>query len=291
MSVIREFDPWKNPLCTCPPKYSLSPYTGCGHSCIYCYASSYIRNFYKVRPKKNLLTRIKKDLRKIDRNKVISIANSSDPYTPPETELKLTREVLKILVPAGCKILLVTKSDLVLRDLDIIKRGKVSVSITITTLDKRLAKILEPGAPPPDRRIKAIRVLSKEGIGVSVRVDPIIPLINDDFKEIEKLVEEVSKAGAKHLITSTYKAKPDSLARIIKAFPDYAQKFKELYLNEGERISGYWYLKNEKRLSTIKEMRNIALAHGLTFASCREGFGYLNTAVCDGSHLINYYLR
>jgi len=291
MSVIREFDPWKSPLCTCPPKYSLSPYTGCGHACIYCYASSYIRNFYKVRPKKNLLVRIKRDLRKIDKNKVISIANSSDPYTPPEAELKLTRDVLKILISAGCKILLVTKSDLVLRDLGIIKRGEVSVSITVTTLNERLAKVLEPGAPSPERRIKAIRILSREGVGVSVRVDPIIPLINDDFRELEKLIAELSKAGAKHLVTSTYKAKPDSLARIVRAFPDHAQKFRELYLNEGERISGYWYLKKPRRLDLIKEIRSIAFSYGLTFASCREGFGYLNTAVCDGSHLISHGLR
>jgi len=93
MDVIRSFDPWKSKICTCPEKYSLNPYTGCGHGCIYCYAT-YIRNFYKPRRKKDLLKRIRKDLEKIPRGSIISISNSSDPYAPMDKKYEDTRKCL-----------------------------------------------------------------------------------------------------------------------------------------------------------------------------------------------------
>ncbi|HDI74594.1 MAG: radical SAM protein [Thermoprotei archaeon] len=287
MSVIREFDPWRSPLCTCPPKYSLSPYTGCGHHCLYCYASSYIKDFYRVRVKKNILSRLKRDLRKIDKRKVISMSNSSDPYTPPEEHLGVTRKVLKTLISAGCKVLIVTKSDLVLRDLDIIRRGKVSVSITVTTLDEKLAKIIEPRAPAPSRRIKALAELTRNSIPVSARIDPIIPYINDYEESIKRLVSRLSEAGVLHVVTSTYKARPDSLKRLESSFLNLKSKLKTLYRIRGEKLCGYWYLNRRLREDIIKTVRDVVLAYGMTFASCREGLSYLNTAICDGSHLID----
>ena len=167
--LIAKFDPWNNPLCTCPPKYSLSPYTGCGHHCLYCYITSYIRDGFKPRAKKDALNRLIRDIRKIDRDLPVSMSNSSDPYPPIESRLGLTASILKILVEAGIKVQIITKSSLLLRDLDMIRRGNVSVSITITTLSNQLAKVLEPAAPPPNERLKTINILTRAGIPCSAR--------------------------------------------------------------------------------------------------------------------------
>ena len=97
MYYIKEFDPWSSSLCTCPSKYSLNPYTGCNHSCIYCYITSYIPNAFHVRIKKDLLKKLNKDIKNIDKNRIISLSNSSDPYPTVEKELMVTRKILGIL--------------------------------------------------------------------------------------------------------------------------------------------------------------------------------------------------
>jgi DNA repair photolyase len=94
--IIKPFDPWGSPYCTCPKKFSFDPYTGCVHRCIYCYATSYIPNFYFPRRKRDLIKRVLKDCQKIPENFLISISNSSDPYQPLEEKYKEFRECLKI---------------------------------------------------------------------------------------------------------------------------------------------------------------------------------------------------
>ena len=110
--ILRPFDPWKNPLCTCPPKLSLNPYTGCQHGCIYCYASSYIPRFQECRPKVDLLKRLEKELAKINPDTLVAMSNSSDPYPPMEEELRLSRGCLQILKRMDCRVQVVTKSDI-----------------------------------------------------------------------------------------------------------------------------------------------------------------------------------
>jgi DNA repair photolyase len=285
MEVINLFDPWKSKLCSCPIKYSFSPYTGCSHNCLYCYASSYIPNFFICRPKKDIVKRLMHDIKKIDRKIYISIANSSDPYPPLEKELKLTRECLKILINNRFKILLITKSDIVKRDIDILSKAKVCVSFSITTLDENKAKKLEPNAPLPKERLNAIQKLIENNIPVSIRLDPIIPLINDD--EIENLIKEISGIGVKHVTSSTYKARADNWKRMSTIFPEEMKKLEKLYFKDGERISNSYYLPKEVRYNLMKKVRNTCDKLCITFASCREGFYELNTSKsCDGSHLI-----
>jgi DNA repair photolyase len=91
MPLITPFDPWKNKYCTCPDKLSLSPYTGCAHNCLYCYAASYIRDFSNPRPKKDFIKRLENEIKKIPEGSIIAVANSSDPYQPMEDKLQLTR--------------------------------------------------------------------------------------------------------------------------------------------------------------------------------------------------------
>ena len=146
MDVIRDFDPWHDPLCTCPKKYGFNPYTGCFYRCVYCYVTSYVPRAFECRIKKNLLKRITRDLKRVDRYRVISMSNSSDPYPPMEAKLKLTRACLELFLREGCQVQVITKSDLVTRDIDLLSKIRCVVSFTITTLKRNLSRKLEPRA-------------------------------------------------------------------------------------------------------------------------------------------------
>ncbi|MCD6409177.1 MAG: radical SAM protein [Candidatus Verstraetearchaeota archaeon] len=292
MRFIHRFDPWRGKLCTCPLKYTLDPYTGCGHRCRYCYITSYIRDGFNPRPKAGLIEGLKKDLVKLNPEIPISISNSSDPYTPPDEELELTRKALEVILPRGFKVLLVTKSSLVLRDLKLIARGNCSVSMTITTLDEVKAKRMEPRAPPPSQRLKALATLTSEGVPCSLRLDPIVPGYNSGEDELKTIIKEAAKAGVEHVVTSTFKPRPDGFKRVVSAFPELKQLLRRLYYEEGRRISGARYLADEKRRELLKMVKELAEAEGLTFAACREGFPELHSAPsCDGTHLIPIRIR
>ncbi|MEM4973578.1 MAG: hypothetical protein QXR87_07740, partial [Candidatus Hadarchaeales archaeon] len=142
MRVITEFDPWGDPLCTCPRKYSLNPYTGCQHHCLYCYITSYIPRAFNCRPKRDLLARIRAELPKLDRRLPVSLSNSSDPYPPMEGRLHLTRKCLQALAQAGFAVQIITKSNLVVGDLDLLEGMRAVVSFTLTTLNRQLASKL-----------------------------------------------------------------------------------------------------------------------------------------------------
>lgn len=286
--VIRPFDPWKEgSLCTCPFKYTLNPYTGCSHACLYCYASSYIRDFFNPRPKEKLFENVSKDLSNIPKGSIINISSSSDPYIPLEEKMKLTRKILERIV--GSYIVeIVTKSNLVTRDIDLLKIGNSIVSITVTTLNERLAKILEPGAPEPYKRIDAIKKLSENQIPVVIRLDPILPFLNDNEENIRNVIEAAAKAGAKHVVSSVYKVKIDNLRRVISSFPDLSERYKELYFKNGKKIHGSYYAPKEYRELVLKKVREEAKKHNLTFATCREGLYELNDkeVSCDGTSLV-----
>lgn len=282
MPLISSFDPWRSCLCTCPPKLTFNPYTGCDHRCIYCYASSYIYNFADCRPKKDLLAALKREAAKLH-GETVSIANSSDPYPRAEASAGLTRRCLEVLSESDCKIQLVTKSNLVVRDDDLLSKIPATVALTITTDDDDLAKFIEPNAPAPSQRLRAAQDLIKAGIPVSVRIDPIIPTLND---QPQKLIAELASIGVKHLTCSTYKAKADNWMRLTKTMPKIAEHLKPLYFQQGERIGGNTLLPKEFRFKLLKNVREMTLEKGMRFGVCREGLAQLNTASCDGSWLM-----
>jgi len=287
MPLVTPFDPWNSPLCHCPPKYSFSPYTGCSHRCLYCYITSYIPNAFDCRPKDRLLERLGREIRRLDRTIPITIASSSDPYIPMENSTNLTRDALRLLTRSGFKVLLVTKSNLVTRDIDIIKRARCSISMTITTLQIEIAKLLEPLATSPDKRLEAIKALTEANIPCSVRIDPIIPGINGDLEQLEPLVKEVAAAGAKHIVASSYKAKADNFKRMISVFPDLRDRLERTYWAEGEAKGRARYAPYSFRRPLLEELKRIVESRGSTFATCREGFSDLNSGkTCDGTHLI-----
>jgi DNA repair photolyase len=179
LPLISRFDPWHSGLCTCPPKRTFNPYTGCDHRCLYCYATSYISNHQTLRTKKNLLPTLRRELSKLN-GEILAMSSSSDPYPTAEAELGLTRQCLKIVAESNCRLQVFTKSDTVARDADLLAQIPSTVAITITTDDDHLAAIIEPKAPPPSRRLKAIQTLNAHGIPVIARIDPIIPTLNDN---------------------------------------------------------------------------------------------------------------
>jgi len=265
----------------------LQPYTGCSHFCLYCYATAYIGRKPST-PKQRALERLKYDVEHvIDPRYHIDLSTSSDPYPPEEAKYRLTRKILELLIAYGLKVLIVTKSNLVARDVDIFSRGNAAVTITITTLDKSLAKVIEPGAPPPRERVKAIEQLVASSVPTGVRLDPILPYLNDDREGIRSVLEAIASAGARFVVTSTYKARPDNLRRLVLAFPELEEKYYRLYRVEGEWRYGYWYLRPDLRRQILEVVRQEASRLNLQFAVCREGFRDMLTAPsCDGSHLI-----
>ncbi|MEM4717428.1 MAG: radical SAM protein [Desulfurococcaceae archaeon] len=286
LRIIRPFDPWKSPLCTCPRKYSLHPYTGCSHFCLYCYATSYI-GLRESKPKKKLVENTARDLSIIMDGSIVELSTSSDPYPPIEREIKLTRKVLELLVKRNTRLLITTKSNLIIRDIDLLKKAKCSVMITITTLDEDTRKIIEPGAPSSIERIDTIKELSKHEIPVGVRIDPVIPFVNDDPADLIKLVEKVIEAGALHVVTSTYKAKWNTLRRLESRLPiDISRKLLSLYRENGNVIHGYIYLPRKTRYKLLSPVIETSKKHNITHAVCREGLmEYNNAPSCDGSHL------
>jgi len=284
VGLISKFDPWRSSLCTCPSKLTFNPYTGCDHGCLYCYASSYIPHFHTCRPKKDLINRLKHETFKLN-GELISISNSSDPYPPQEAKLALTRKSLQTLTQTNCKIQIITKSNLVTRDTDLLLKVPSMVSLTITTLNNETAKTIEPYAPSPPKRLEAAETLIAKGIPVTVRIDPIIPYVNDDT---EPLIIKLAETGIKHVTCSSYKARPDNWHRLTKALPEITEKLKPLYCSQGERINRTQYLPRPMRYKLMTEARTQALKHGINFATCREGFPELNTAICDGSSILKH---
>jgi DNA repair photolyase len=195
----------------------------------------------------------------------------------------MTRRCLEIFSESNCKIQIITKSNLVVRDDDLLNKVPSTVALTITTDDDNLAKLIEPYAPLPSQRLRAARDLIEEGIPVSVRIDPIIPSLND---QPQKLIADLAAIGVKHLTCSTYKAKPDNWKRLAQAMPKLAQNLKPLYFQQGEKIGGSTLLPREFRFKLLKGIRDLAVANKMKFGVCRENLSELNTATCDGSWLM-----
>ena len=189
---------------------SINPYRGCEHGCVYCFArpthaylglSPGLDFESKLFMKPNAPELLERELSAPSYvPKVIAIGTNTDPYQPIERRYKIMRRILEVLDSAGHPVGIVTKSALVLRDLDILarmaKRDLVKVALSVTTLDPQLARTMEPRAATPTRRLDALRQLVKAGVPATVMVAPVIPALNDD--EIERILEAVAAAGVRH---------------------------------------------------------------------------------------------
>lgn len=192
-----------------PFELSLNPYRGCEHGCVYCYARP-SHAYLDLSPgldfetqlvaKPNAAKLLKESFCKPGyRPSPIALGGNTDIYQPIEREWRITREILEVLAEARHPFSFVTKSALVERDLDLLaplaEQGLVHAFVSITTLDKELARKLEPRAATPQRRLEVIRNLSEAGIPTGVMVAPVIPALTD--KDLEQILEAAAKAGAR----------------------------------------------------------------------------------------------
>jgi DNA repair photolyase len=186
---------------------SINPYRGCEHGCIYCFArpthaylglSPGLDFESKLFVKPNAPDLLERELAARDYSpRTIAIGTNTDPYQPIEKQYQVMRRILEVLDRYGHPVGIVTKSALVTRDIDILarmaKRNLVKVALSVTTLDPKLARVMEPRAATPARRLDALRQLSEAGVPTSVMVAPVIPAIND--AEIERILDAAAALG------------------------------------------------------------------------------------------------
>ena len=252
------------------------------HGCLYCYAIKFPKFVGPVVPR----LRLKKDVLKMVKGTrlrlPVMLSDTTDPYQPIEKEYEITRACLEALAKHGFPILIVTKSDLVVRDIDIFKKTPTVVSITITTSRNAIAAAIEPNAPSPEARFTALKRIADEGIPTVVRIDPIIPTVNSDMGDLEKIVSKAAEIGVKQITASTMKLVRGLLPSIRRVNPELSRRLAGIY-SDGEWIMGYKYLRRDLRLKILENLKSLVEKYGLKFATCREGFPNLNTAICDGT--------
>lgn len=194
-----------------PFQQSINPYRGCEHGCIYCYArpshaylglSPGIDFETKLTIKPNAAKLLRDELMATNyRCSTLSLGANTDPYQPIERHYNLTREVLEVMIEFSHPVNIVTKSSLIERDIDLLKqlaeKQLVNVHLSITTLDKTLARKLEPRASSPQRRLQTIETLKANGIPVSVLIAPVIPVLTDT--ELENIIDASAQAGAENI--------------------------------------------------------------------------------------------
>jgi DNA repair photolyase len=230
-----------------PFEWTINPYRGCEFGCKYCYAR-YTHEFMEMRDgvafeqkiyvKQHTKELLRQELRRVKEGQTIAIGAATDPYQPAEKRYEVTRGILEEFARhEGFHLGIITKSNLILRDLDVLqevaRHNRFSVHITITTLDVELARILEPRAPRPDLRLEAIAKLHEAGIRVGMSGSPVLPGITDSPKNLEALVRAAAKAGADHIFAGPLFLKPCSAAVFLpfleKQFPDLVANYKRRY--------------------------------------------------------------
>ena len=183
-------------------------YRGCQHGCIYCDSRSRCyhmdHRFEDVAVKKNGIELLDLALRRKRRPCMIATGTMSDPYTPIEEDLQMTRRALEVIERHGCGISILTKSDLVLRDLDILarinRRSKAVVQMSLTTMDENLCRLIEPAVCTTRKRIEVLHRCKALGIPTVVWLSPILPWLNDTPENIRGIVESCAAAGVKGII-------------------------------------------------------------------------------------------
>ena len=230
-----------------PFRWTINPYRGCEFGCKYCYAR-YTHEFMELRDpgqferkiyaKKFDAGHFRSELRSLPLGETIALGTATDPYQPAERRYGVTRKMLEVFASiSGFDLGITTKSDLVARDVDLLKeisrRHYLRVSVTVTTADPELARLLEPMAPRPDLRLEAVRVLANAGLRVVVGCSPVMPLINDSEASLDALAREAAAAGASALWANVLFLNPCAyrvfLPFLEERFPHLVRKYREQY--------------------------------------------------------------
>src|SRR5712691_2558271 len=242
-----------------PFEWTINPYRGCEFACKYCYAR-YTHEYMeldgaefekKIFVKKDAAALLVQDMRKYSfaskssggmYPEHIAIGTATDPYQPAEREHRVTRACLEELVKReGLSVSLITKSNQIVRDIDLFKRiaerSELSLNITITTLRPRLARLLEPRAPRPDLRLAAVKQLREAGLAVGVSACPLIPGMTDREGELEGVAAAAKQAGALWFFSNVLFLMPSSAKQFLpfvrEKFPKLARQYEQWYTNNG----------------------------------------------------------
>ncbi len=234
---------------------ALNPYRGCEHSCAYCYAQDVTR-FETGRPwgaivevKVDIVQRLKRELER-GLGGVYGVGTVTDPYQPLEARHQLTRGCLSMLKRYGAQASVLTKSELVIRDIDILQGWEsVEVGMSIACVDEEVARIIEPGAPPPQSRFEALSSLVKAGVDVYLMAAPIVPGISDSKPLLEALVGATADAGVRRVMWDPWNPKPIASARLEHA----------LELAGKEAVAA----RSRANISASAQLRDLCSAHGI----------------------------
>jgi DNA repair photolyase len=230
-----------------PFTWTINPYRGCEFACKYCYAR-YTHEFMEMRDgaefeqkiyvKQHAADLLRHDLRRVKPGESIALGTATDPYQPAERRYEVTRGILEEFAKhRGFELGIISKSNLIVRDLDLLREvarsNTLSIHITVTTLNVELARILEPRAPRPDLRMDAVRQLSEAGITVGVSCSPVLPGITDSPADLEGVVRAAAAAGARHIFAGPLFLKPCSAAVFLpfleEHFPQLVENYRQRY--------------------------------------------------------------
>jgi len=233
-SVLGAFDILKTQFWT---SYCFDPYTNCEFNCVYCHAGAkrYAGAENTVYVKTNAPQVLAKELASFKRKGIVRLSLSTDPYQPAEKKYQITRQILEILKENGWPFAIGTKSDLVLRDLDLIseasKKAWCCIAVTITTLDENLAKLLEPNAPSPRKRLEAVKKLSDAGVTAGVWLIPLIPYVTDTEKNMSQVIEAATGNGANFVLTGMLDMRGSNYFKnfLKDHYNDIAPRYENLY--------------------------------------------------------------
>src|SRR5580704_12102321 len=234
--------------------FTINPYRGCEFGCKYSYAR-YAHEFMEMREPELFETKIyakqfhapsfRAELKRVKRGECIWIGTATDPYQPAERRFRITRRMLEALASQrGLDFGITTKSDLVARDEELLgqisKHNAVRVNLTITTLDEALARLLEPRAPRPALRLRAVKELTAAGVAVGVLAHPVMPLINDSEESLDGICRAAAPNGASFFSAAPLLLKPCAQKVF---FPFLEEHFPQLVRRYRERFEKNAYLK------------------------------------------------
>jgi DNA repair photolyase len=257
-----------------PFAWTINPYRGCEFGCAYCYAR-YTHEFMELRNPLDFENRIfakswdaarfRDELRKVKLGEGVAIGTATDPYQPAERRYGITRRMLGVLAGQnGLRVFVTTKSDLVARDAEVLlraaRRNDVRVGITITTLDAALARKLEPYAPRPDLRLRAVRTLAEAGVTVGVQCMPVMPLINDSERQLSHLALAAAAHGAKSFAGQVLFLKPCAqqvfFPFLEREFPHLAMSYRQRY-GQNARLRGSYPIVIRDRIRAARRLAGL----------------------------------
>lgn len=262
-------------------KNNMNIYRGCTHGCIYCdsrsevYGKTY--DFENIEVKINALELIDKELSKKRKKGMIVTGSMTDPYIPLEKELMHTRKSLELIEKHGFGVALLTKSDLILRDIDILerinKKTKCVVQMTLTTYDEKLCKILEPNVCTSKRRFEVLKEMDKAGIPTIVWLTPILPFINDTEENIRGILNYCKEANVKGILTFgmgmtlRYGNREYYYKKLDEHFPNLKREYMQRY-------GSSYGLKSPSNAKLSKVIRNFCKEKNILYGE-KEIFSYI----------------